>query len=252
MENFKYNKQQDFKVNKFVTAGILAFSALTALMVPATASAGLVTGNAIFTIDNDAVTASIPAPNTNYSFVKHWGASDNAITIDGTGGTSIPTTGTTALSFAVNSNGTDIVYATDRVTRATTMDASDTSVGQIGLSGAMQMSGDTGSLFPKDFYMVKVGSTWNIQAPFTGFGDPTLFTLTNVSESLDVNGELLLSGDLYWATAGLNWTAVTNADGAIKLGTFSLAPVPVPAAVWLFGSGLLGLIATGRKNARIA
>lgn len=28
----------------------------------------------------------------------------------------------------------------------------------------------------------------------------------------------------------------------------SLAPVPVPAAVWLFGSGLIGLVCVGRRK----
>jgi hypothetical protein len=32
-------------------------------------------------------------------------------------------------------------------------------------------------------------------------------------------------------------------------GTLEVAPVPVPAAVWLFGSGLLGLIGVGRRRA---
>ena len=249
---------ENFKMNKFVTAGILAFSALTTMLIPATASAGLVTGNAIFNIDNDAVAASLAVGNPGYKFTKHWGAGDNAIAIDGTDGvdtTTIPATGITSLSFGINTNSSDIVHSgVDRVTRATTMDTSDTSVGQIGISGALQLSNGTGSVFPKDLYIEKAADVWNVQGPFTGFGDPTLFTLTNVSESLDVNGELLLSGDLFWASAGLNWTAVTQADASFQIGTFSLAPsaVPVPAAVWLFGSGLLGLIATGRKKARIA
>jgi len=248
MKAITFNSQNSFKAKHLITAGALA---LTGLLAPATASAGLVTGNAVFTIDNNAVTASIPEPNTNYSFVKHWGASDNAIAINGSGGVAIPTTGSTAISFGVNTNGTDIVHAaTDRVERATTMDASDTSVGQIGFSGALQLSGDTGSLFPKDFYMVKASGTWNIQAPYTGFGDTRLFTLANVSESVNGSGELLLSGDLYWATGGFDWAMVTSADANTKIGTFSLTPsaVPVPAAVWLFGSGLLGLVASRRKK----
>ena len=31
-------------------------------------------------------------------------------------------------------------------------------------------------------------------------------------------------------------------------GTLQIAPVPIPAAVWLFGSGLLGLIGVGRRR----
>lgn len=234
-----------YKLSKLVTSSVFAATALVSLLIPATASAGLVSGDAILTFDNDAVKASIPA---DYVFVKHWDAANNSIVIDGTGGTSVPVAGTTALTFAVNTNTSDIVHAAnDRVERATTMDTSDTSVGQIGLSGALQLA-NGGSLFPKDFYIVKAAGTWNIQAPFTGFGDPTLFTLKNVSESITGSGELSLTGDIHWATAGYNWTAVTGGDGLIKLGTFSLNPVPVPAAVWLFGTGLVGLFASRRKN----
>ena len=40
---------------------------------------------------------------------------------------------------------------------------------------------------------------------------------------------------------------LTSTFGAINTGQF-LAPVPVPAAVWLFGSGLLGLIGVARRG----
>jgi uncharacterized membrane protein len=33
-----------------------------------------------------------------------------------------------------------------------------------------------------------------------------------------------------------------------ELHAFKASPVPVPAAVWLFGSGLLGIIGIGRKR----
>ena len=238
---------------KLAATSILAATAILSMLMPATASAVTVSGNAIFTFDNDAITASVPAPNTNFKILKHWDASENATLIDGSGGTNVSPTGTTALTFAVNTNSTDIVYAgVDRVTRFTDMQAATTSTGQIGLSGALQMSGDGGGVFPKDWYMEKVAGTWNVQGPFTSFGDPTLFTLQNVSESLNTNGELLLTGDIYWATAGYTWAALLFGDGSVKLGTFSLAPVPVPAAVWLFGTGLLGLVASGRKKLKVS
>jgi hypothetical protein len=250
-----------YKLSKLVTTSALAATAMVTMLMPATASAVAVTGNAVFTIDNPAVTASIPAPNTNWTFTKHWGAADNAIAINGStpGGISIPADSSSsalALSFQVNTNTTTAPpNGNDRTIQATTMDASNTSGGgQIGLSGAFLMSGDQGLLTPYDLNITKTAGTWDIFTNGAGFGNAKIFTLKNVTESVNGSGDLSLSGDLFWATTGFNWTAVTGADGATKIGDFSLTPaaVPVPAAVWLFGSGLLGLIATGRKKARFA
>lgn len=61
------------------------------------------------------------------------------------------------------------------------------------------------------------------------------------------NSALLLSEPALfpWASAGfaINPTFV---DGDVAI---AVAPVPVPAAVWLFGSGLLGLVGVARKKA---
>jgi hypothetical protein len=41
---------------------------------------------------------------------------------------------------------------------------------------------------------------------------------------------------------------IVNTDAALLNYRFSATPVPVPAAVWLFGSGLLGLIGIARRK----
>jgi hypothetical protein len=41
---------------------------------------------------------------------------------------------------------------------------------------------------------------------------------------------------------------VVGAGGGSYSGVLNLAPVPVPAAVWMFGSGLLGLVAVRRRK----
>jgi hypothetical protein len=40
-----------------------------------------------------------------------------------------------------------------------------------------------------------------------------------------------------------------SSTGLLTVGSTSTSPVPLPAAVWLFGSGLLGLIGVGRRRA---
>ena len=243
---------------KLAAAGVLAFSALTGLLAPATTSAALVSGNATITIDNTAfAAASVNAgggyPN-GWIVQKHWGASDNTlgITSSTAGGTTLSTTGTTAMLFPVNTNTTTNSYPASgpygRTEQATTMDASNTSAGQIGLSGAWALNGQpSGFLSPYDFSLVKTAGIWNIRTFDTGFSTQNFLKLTNISESLNGNGELLLSGNLQWT--GL-WASLTGANQSTVVGTFNLAPsaVPIPAAVWLFGSALMGFLGLQKRK----
>ncbi len=50
------------------------------------------------------------------------------------------------------------------------------------------------------------------------------------------------------------WYGPTTSDFAIlpQANLYTTAPVPIPAAFWLFGSGLLGLIGVARRKARTA
>jgi hypothetical protein len=86
----------------------------------------------------------------------------------------------------------------------------------------------------------------------------------NTSEILSVMGKTLAVGnhtlDVYWAEAccngtnggrfslngGTSWSSLTASN------LTALSPVPVPAAVWLFGSGLAGLMGFSRKKSTVA
>jgi hypothetical protein len=271
-------KITQFKLNKFATAGLLAASVLSGFSVSLAANAALVSGNATLTIDNSAVIASMPV---DWYFETHWGASDNTLGI-GTntpGGTTLPLNGPASLLFPVNGAPNAIPgtgcpgagsspcvvaeYPTagtyGRTIQATTMDASNTSIAgqQIGLSGGFRMRPTSGTTYlgPYDLSLVKYGNEWNVRTYDTSFTYANLFKLGNVSETLNGNGELLLTGDLYWSApfAGglLSWSQLfTGADPTTKLGSFSLAPtaVPLPAAVWLFGGALMGVLGVTRKK----
>ena len=68
--------------------------------------------------------------------------------------------------------------------------------------------------------------------------------------NLSLSGTGTVSGNGFDATSGTwEYTAQATEDTAFSWSSSSLAAVPVPAAVWLFGSGLLGLIGVARRRA---
>jgi hypothetical protein len=85
--------------------------------------------------------------------------------------------------------------------------------------------------------------------------------VVGVSDPLEFLFEVT-GGDLAGAYGGTGGTILTGTDFAGWLGnfanapfsgasdTFTVSPVPVPAAVWLFGSALLGLAGFGRHSRR--
>ena len=98
-------------------------------------------------------------------------------------------------------------------------------------------------------------STYNYSLIGETFGLAQV-TLPNGLQVVGVGGAISASGVLTPGEYTLSGYA--TADGAMLLGgvnpysgysiEFTLAPVPVPAAVWLFGSGLLGLISVARRK----
>lgn len=246
---------------KSIFAAALALSTL-GFLAPSAASAALVTGTATITIDNTALAAASVNAGGGYPngwiVQKFWDSSYNTtgITASTPSGTFLATTGSTAMLFPVNTNTTTNSYPASgpygRTEQATTMDASNTSSGQIGLSGGWALNGQpSGFLSPYDFSLVKTGGTWNIRTYDTGFNYQNFLVLANVSESLNGSGELLLSGDLKWT--GL-WASLVGANTSTVVGTFSLAPsaVPIPAAFWLFGSAMAGLLGVARRKAAVS
>ena len=64
--------------------------------------------------------------------------------------------------------------------------------------------------------------------------------------SLNIDRQILLSEGNYSLTAAAYEDSLTGSGGANY--SFTLATVPVPSAVWLFGSGLIGLIGMARRK----
>lgn len=78
------------------------------------------------------------------------------------------------------------------------------------------------------------------------------------TEGSDTAFDLLLLSmfdniDLYaYDILGNSWYSLALGTDGSFLATVAPAPVPVPAAIWLFGSGLLGLASVARRKARAA
>ncbi|OQW72523.1 MAG: hypothetical protein BVN35_13985 [Proteobacteria bacterium ST_bin11] len=247
---------------KLATAGVLAISALSGLLAPTSASAALVSGDATITIDNTAFSAA----TSGFIIERFYDESYNTTPASSLN-TSIGTSNTNNMSFPVNDNPSNISYAGNRSKQATTMDAGNTAAGQIGLSGAFRMTSSIfGTLQPYDFTLQKFSGVWNLVTHDTSFGATTFLQLTNVSESVNGSGQLLLDGDLIFGGGigpttspspfFLTWSSfLTNSGATVSpnavVGHLSLAPpaaVPLPGAVWLFGSAVLGLIGVNRRK----
>lgn len=105
------------------------------------------------------------------------------------------------------------------------------------------------------------GSWNNATKPFTNdnpFGTTGLTYLTH-SGTVDADNGLsflALAGQIYsvyLGGAGVGRWNANVADYKLEISTTANAsPVPVPAAVWLMGSGLIGLMSFGRKKEKTA
>lgn len=88
---------------------------------------------------------------------------------------------------------------------------------------------------------------------------------STVPDATGSNGTLALSGNtnfILGITDGSSWMSdnggyiylgansyIVSFDSGSSVLTVDVNPVPVPAAAWLFGSGLLGLVGVARRRA---
>lgn len=67
--------------------------------------------------------------------------------------------------------------------------------------------------------------------------------------SMEIGDSSFNDLDLSYGLSGGTWSATDGNASNVVSGTFTVSAVPVPAAVWMFGSGLIGLIGVKRKKA---
>ncbi|MBD9357997.1 hypothetical protein [Methylomonas albis] len=171
------------------------------------------------------------------------------------------------LQFAVNEA---VVPAnpTQRQNKATTFafDPSNifgTATGSIGLGGVMRfrvdvtpptnrvLLGDMTLEYRPELESATPGRSGWLLVNHLGF-TADAFELFDVSTRL-VGNNLTLAGNLGygWGFDHLGATDARLSDARIGTFSFQTTVVPVPAAVWLFASGLIGLGITGRVGRRI-
>lgn len=112
-------------------------------------------------------------------------------------------------------------------------------------NGATLATSTGGSIYQGAIDTNVARSLWDpatsFTAPFGTTSSSTYFgfpTREAAPESIDLNIGIVITFSL---TAG---------DSASFTSNFDVVPVPVPAAVWLFGSGLLGLFGVSRRKRR--
>lgn len=181
----------------------------------------------------------------NWSDANAWAS---ALDVNGIRGWRLPTTtpldGST-FNMALSTDG-----STDRGTAATTTDGTD--------GGWRDGSGIPAS---------EMGHMYYVTLGNLGHCDATLpFCTTQTGWGLDNTGPFsnLVSGR-YWSKSELNdsnalrfsfYDGIQDARAkysierawAVRTGDVGATIVPIPAAIWLFGSGLLGLIGTARAK----
>ncbi len=167
----------------------------------------------------------------------------------------IPATG-----LVYNVTGSTVTNPAGRAIQATnfTYDPSNltgTATGQIGLGGVLRFMGNFGGIFATGDYALKYdatrvgnaagGSGWYLLNNY-GFPVPG-WDLTDVTASSDPFS-LSLSGTLKWGPEVTN-AFFHSSDIGKSMGTFTfVSPVPLPAAAWLFGSGVIGLAGLARRR----
>jgi len=87
----------------------------------------------------------------------------------------------------------------------------------------------------------------------TTFVDPAYPTDPIISLALNLDSfSGLTTGDSYnqiRVMIGDGYAPATSPSAVLSfVGTYNTSPVPVPAAVWLFGSGLIGLVGVARRR----
>ena len=125
--------------------------------------------------------------------------------------------------------------------------------------GTLGMFDDSDQNYSGEFIEIPLASTVDIFGPVNGNNDylatnslaDTPLTLTASNKfilGLNIKGTWLSDISVFYQGANSNPVTFSNGSSLLMVDTQVTSAVPIPAAAWLFGSGLLGLVALARRK----
>ena len=112
----------------------------------------------------------------------------------------------------------------------------------------------TETFFTDSFEISDAGTYMATLTDFS-FPAPMIDTGMNVTTATDLLGSLMAPGSfMFNATPGryfVSFFGTADVSTSSQLGQYGIeiSQIPAPAAAWLFGSGLIGLVAVARRKA---
>jgi hypothetical protein len=77
----------------------------------------------------------------------------------------------------------------------------------------------------------------------------SIYAGATLLDTININSAMLVDFTGYSGVTSLIINDLASTGNGLAYGDFTFTPVPVPAAAWLFGSGLIGLIGVARRKA---
>ena len=163
-------------------------------------------------------------------FISLAATSSYAATVNGTltvGGTSV---------FVPDDGNRTITLNNDVVATGALGDVIGTLTGTLGMGG---VEASLDSFIPvNDFFVV---DGWTL--------DLTSLAVIDGANFLNLEGAGVLTGHGFEATEAIwSFSAEIDTSYSMEVTAAGIPAVPVPAAIWLFGSGLIGLIGVARRK----
>jgi len=243
-------KRIKMKSSKYTLRKIACFSIVSAvtILAPSSASASLLqSGSATINLDAAAWLAQPSGHTIRGVYTKADMASMSA---DDIINAPSGTPSTTGLVFDMY--GSAPLAGAGRAPQETTFDYTgnlSTSANRIGLGGAFKTTGTgfAGQVAYGDFGLEQFSGVWkltnNLSFPLDLFNLVDVVTVENADS-------FTLTADLKAGAFAANFLGLNTTDvlGDISFTGSTVSAVPVPAAVWLFGTGLIGLVGAGKRK----
>lgn len=122
--------------------------------------------------------------------------------------------------------------------------------GTVGLTGSIQVLDSNDPLFTNETSILGV-SDLTVSGAVTPWEASLNYDMTTAMWVNTNSIQLTLTNTLFATSPDLGSTAIINQTLAGSSMGMSITTIPVPAAVWLFGSGLIGLAGIARRRNRV-